>query len=305
MKADNLDCVYLQSCNTAFLPVLYAKHILKIPVFYNEQDLFPDNALLSGSLSSSSVIYRIAKALQKYAYRNASCLSTISPDMRKRMAENYGIDPNRIHVIGNWGHEEQYQDPSGNNAFLEAHPKKSGEFRAVYAGNVSKMQNVELIVQTAALMQNDAVSFCIVGDGANKPNLERLAAEQDLRNVSFLPMQPEETVSDLYASADVNLIPLKPGIIQTALPSKLADCLLADRPIITCFDADALFCAEAAQYGIPNAPPDDPEALRQLILTIRKNGYHGKNRDFLQTFYCCEENAGRYCELICSMKKIE
>ena len=74
-------------------------------------------------------------------------------------------------------------------------------------------------------------------------------------------MQPAETVSDLYSAADVNVIPLKPGIIQTALPSKLADCLIAGRPIVTCFDADAHFCAEASQYGIPNVPPDSPEGL--------------------------------------------
>lgn len=305
MKADDLDCFYLQSCNTAFLPVFYAKHVLKIPVFYNEQDLFPDNALLSGSLSSGSVVYRVAKALQKYAYRNVSCLSTISPDMRRRMAENYGIDLNRIHVIGNWGHEEQKRPLPENNAFLKVYPKRPDEFRAVYAGNVGKMQNVELVVQTAALMQNDGVSFYIVGDGANKPDMERLAAEQNLRNVCFLPMQPAEKVSDLYAAADVNVIPLKPGIIQTALPSKLADCLLAGRPIITCFDVDALFCAEAAQYGIPNVPPDDPQALRQTILDIRDSGYRGGNAAFLQANYRRDTNAGRYCDLICGMTEKE
>lgn len=305
MKADNLDCFYLQSCNTAFLPVFYAKHFLKIPVFYNEQDLFPDNALLSGSLSSGSVVYRAAKALQKYAYRNASCLSTISPDMRKRMAENYGVDPDRIHVIGNWGHEELAAHTAQENAFLKAYPKADGEFRVVYAGNVGKMQNVELIVRTAAIMKNDAVTFYIVGDGANKPDLERFAADQDLHHIRFLPMQPAETVSDLYSAADVNVIPLKPGIIQTALPSKLADCLIAGRPIVTCFDADALFCEEAARYGIPNVPPDDPQALRQTILDIRDSGYRGGNAAFLQANYRRDTNAGRYCDLICGMTENE
>lgn len=301
MKRDALECMYLQSCNTAFLPVFYAKHILKIPLFYNEQDLFPDNALLSGALSSESLIYRVAKRLQRYVYKHVSCLSTISADMKKRISDAYGIDSDRIHVIGNWGHEELPTHTVRENAFLKAYPKAAGEFRVVYAGNVGKMQNVELIVRTAALMRDDGVTFDIVGDGAEKEALQALALELGAENLRFLPMQPAETVSDLYAAADVNVIPLKQGIIQTALPSKLADCLIADRPIITCFDAGALFCAEAARYGIPNVPPDAPEALRQAILTIREGGYHGDNAALLQTHYRRDANTGRYCDLICGM----
>lgn len=301
MKKDALACMYLQSCNTAFLPVFYANHILKIPVFYNEQDLFPDNALISGALSPKSMIYRVAKRLQRYAYRHAACLSTIAPDMQQRISDAYGIDRARIHVIGNWGHEELSAHEEQENAFLKAYPKAEREFRVVYAGNVGKMQNVELIVRTAARMRNDGVTFLIVGDGAEKETLQALAREHELENLRFLPMQPAETVSDLYAAADMNVIPLKQGIIQTALPSKLADCLIAGRPIVTCFDADARFCAEAAQYGIPNVPPNDPDALRQTILKIRDHGYQGRNAAFLQAHYRREENTQRYCDLICGM----
>ena len=36
MRKDALDCLYLQSCNTAFLPVFYAEHILKIKKKLNQ-----------------------------------------------------------------------------------------------------------------------------------------------------------------------------------------------------------------------------------------------------------------------------
>lgn len=40
-------------------------------------------------------------------------------------------------------------------------------------------------------------------------------------------MQPSEEVADLYAAADVNVIPLQKGLVYAALPSKTADCLVA------------------------------------------------------------------------------
>ena len=70
-----------------------------------------------------------------------------------------------MQVIYNWGHEElKAHSDEEKNVFLKKYPKKSGEFRVVYAGNLGKMQNVELILETAALMKDDQdVAFYIVG----------------------------------------------------------------------------------------------------------------------------------------------
>ena len=49
----------------------------------------------------------------------------------------------------------------------------------VYAGNLGKMQNVELILETAALMKDDQdVSFYIVGGGVNEEQLKTFAKEK-------------------------------------------------------------------------------------------------------------------------------
>ena len=64
MKKNKPDKVFLQSCNTAFFTVFYAKHILKCPLLYNEQDIFPENAYFAGILSESSMVYKVAHALQ-------------------------------------------------------------------------------------------------------------------------------------------------------------------------------------------------------------------------------------------------
>ena len=48
MKKNKPDKIFLQSNNTAFFTVFYAKHILKRPLLYNEQDIFPENAYFAG-----------------------------------------------------------------------------------------------------------------------------------------------------------------------------------------------------------------------------------------------------------------
>lgn len=301
MKRDKPDKIFLQSNNTAFFTVFYAKHILKCPILYNEQDIFPENAFFAGILSEKSLIYKVAHALQKYAYKNATALSTISDDMKSTIVTRYGIPEDKVQVIYNWGHEELQANDDKENVFLNKYPKKPGEFRVVYAGNLGKMQNVELLLKTAALMKDDTdVSFYIVGGGVNETQLKAFAKEKELNNVTFVGMQPPEEVADLYAAADVNVIPLQKGLIYAALPSKTADCLIAGKPIITCVDKESKFAKLVEENGVRNANNDSPDNLGSIIGFIKKGMYKEKTKT-LKAIFQRNSNVSEYCNQIETM----
>ena len=301
MKQNRPDKIFLQSNNTAFYTVFYAKHVLKCPLVYNEQDIFPENAYFAGILSESSLVYRVAHALQKYAYKNATALSTISDDMKSTIVTRYGIPENKVQVIYNWGHEELQAHSEAENTFLRRYPKKTGEFRVVYAGNLGKMQNVELVLEAASLMKDEVdISFYIVGGGVNEEKLKTFAKEKKLNNVTFVGMQPPEEVADLYAAADVNVIPLQKGLIYAALPSKTADCLIAGKPIITCVDDESEFAKLVRKYGIENANNDSPANVRCLIDSIMDGMYAGKTKD-LKNIWQRDLNVSEYCNQIETM----
>ena len=298
MKKDKPDKIFLQSNNTAFFTVFYAKHILKCPILYNEQDIFPENAFFAGILSEKSLVYKVAHALQKYAYKNATALSTISDDMKSTIVTRYGIPEDKVQVIYNWGHEELRANDDKKNVFLNKYPKKPGEFRVVYAGNLGKMQNVELLLKTAALMKDDTdVSFYIVGGGVNETQLKAFAKEKELNNVTFVGMQPPEEVADLYAAADVNVIPLQKGLIYAALPSKTADCLIAGKPIITCVDEESKFAKLVEENGVRNANNESPDNLGSIIGFIKKGMYKEKTKT-LKAIFQRNSNVGEYCKQI-------
>lgn len=299
--------IFLQSNNTAFFTVFFARHILKCPVLYNEQDIFPENALFAGILTAKSLIYRIAHLLQMYTYKNVAALSTISEDMKSTIVAKYGISPSRVEVIYNWGHEELCTHEEDENSFLVRFPKQENEFRVVYAGNLGKMQNVEIILQTALNMKTVSdVTFYIVGSGVNKETLLDFAKAKQLENVKFVDMQPPEEVADLYASADVNLIPLKKGLIYAALPSKTADCLLANKPIITCVDKESSFAELMRSYGFQNASPDSPQELEKYILQLKgKKDKSGKYMSLWRDKFCKDIGTAKYREMLESISKDE
>lgn len=298
MKKDKPDKIFLQSNNTAFFTVFYAKHILRRPVLYNEQDIFPENAIFSGILSEKSPVYKVAHFLQKYAYKNASQLSTISQDMKSTIVHRYGIPAEKIQVIYNWGHEELKAHSEKENIFLKKYPKEPGEFRVVYAGNLGKMQNVELILETAAIMKEESdIRFYIIGSGVNGEQLKAFAKEKQLENVRFITMQPPEEVADLYKSADVNLIPLQKGLIYAALPSKTADCLIAGKPIVLCVDEDSEFAKTLMDYGVHNAGTNQPERLKEEIKRIKTDGTIFDYSEAVNTIFSKEKSVEQYCRI--------
>lgn len=304
MKKNKPDKVFLQSCNTAFFTVFYAKHILKCPLLYNEQDIFPENAYFAGILTENSPIYKVAHALQKYAYKNATVLSTISDDMKATIVTRYAIPEEKVQVVYNWGHEELKAHSEQENTFLKEYPKRAGEFRVVYAGNLGKMQNVELVLKTAALMKDETdVSFYIVGGGVNEEQLKMFAQKKELNNVTFIGMQPPEEVADLYAAADVNVIPLQKGLIYAALPSKTADCLIAGKPIIICVDNNSIFSYMSGCYKIENAGTEEALILKSKIHKLMKDSRE-RTREFWQVYFRKSVNIEKICELISKGGKV-
>lgn len=111
------------------------------------------------------------------------------------------------------------------------------------------MQNVELILKAAErLKKKDKIKFLIIGDGARKDVIEQMAINKKLTNILFLPLQAPELATSIYSAAGVNLIPLVPGGVKTALPSKVGVCLSCGQPIIFAFGKKCRFAELVRRY---------------------------------------------------------
>lgn len=239
LKQEKVDAVFLQSNVVANV---YMKKLKKLGcrIVFNVQDIFPYNLKLSGQLPLAGITFPFFRKLQNNAYQKADAIITISDDMKQTLVED-GVDANKIKVVYNWSYADTpitIEDIDPKNIF-NLHLDRN-KFNVVYAGNIGKMQNVELVAETAIKMkENSKVQFYIIGDGANKEHVEEMT--KDLPNIKMLPMQPSKYAESIYAQADVNIIPLMPGGVKTALPSKTATALRVNKPVIFCIDDNSLF----------------------------------------------------------------
>jgi colanic acid biosynthesis glycosyl transferase WcaI len=108
----------------------------------------------------------------------------------------------------------------------------------------------------------------INGGGSGLEPLREATA--GLPNVRFAPYQPRQRLSEVLASGDIHLVPLKKGLARSSVPSKTYSVLAAGRPLLASVDAgtEVARVVDQANCGIA-VPPEDPDAfmvgLRQLL----------------------------------------
>lgn len=299
-KHRDCEAVFNQSSNAAGVMAFMVKRLLpKARLTYNVQDIFPENAAYIGS--AKGIVYKILSAEQRYAYRHADQIITISEDMKELLIEK-GADSQRTKVVYNWSYTDslyRYEDVYSEKIakFLSA-----GKFNVVYAGNIGTMQNVDVVVETAKLMQDEEdIHFHIFGDGMYKERLQHEA--ERLSNISFWPMQPSELAPSIYAMADVNVIPLAPNIYRTALPSKTATCIACQKPIIFCFGNQSKFGRWIAQMpGYYLTESDQPQNLRKAIKAVKESNVTVCS-DKLFLHFLNSKNSKEYVRLVVGDKK--
>ena len=299
-KDNEYDAVFLQSCNVGWV-FMRGFRCLKCPVIFNIQDIFPQNLMFSGQLPLAKFTYPLFLSLQTAAYKHAARLVTISEDMKETLVEQ-GIARGKIEVVYNWSYADdpiRLSDMSANQIFdLKKDPHKTN---VVYAGNIGKMQNVELIAKTARLSRADStVHYYIIGNGASETRVAAMV--EGLSNVTVMPMQSAIYAESIYAQADINVIPLAKGGIKTALPSKTATVLRTDTYAVFCIDTGSKF-EEIAKGGRRVRVTDNvnPSSLYRVICEVRDGKTaNAEGRDIMLLF--SKKNADRYVEIMeCSV----
>lgn len=251
-------------------PAVYSR-IRKVPWVLHVQDLQVDAALRLNMLNVGRLAGLLYK-LEQRLLRSATRVSTITEAMRDRIYSK-GIKREQIWLFPNWAELSFVKPMARENAFRERLGYKSADRLIVCAGNMGEKQGLEVVLEAAERLHGDPrVQFLMVGDGAARSRLERMAAVSHLENLRFLPVQPWSMVPQMMAAADIHLVIQKKNAADLVMPSKLTNILSAGRSCIVTANPGTMLADVVSNHQLGLVvPPEDPEALADAVLRLLAN----------------------------------
>jgi colanic acid biosynthesis glycosyl transferase WcaI len=229
------------------------------------QDFEIDAAFDLNLLPSGGLIHNFALAYERFVMRGFTCISSISPNMVRRLTEK-GVSSRKLVHFPNWVDIEAIRPLEGPNAIRRELGIGDDQVVLLYSGNLGMKQGLEILPPLARRLRDDPrLHFIFCGDGAFRERLERMTAGH--QNVSLLPLQPEERLNELLNAADIHLLPQKEDAADLVMPSKLTGMLASGRPIISTAAPGTQVADVVAGRGI-NVSPGNQEALCQAVLTF-------------------------------------
>lgn len=245
-----------------------AARIAGAPLWIHVQDFEVEAAFATGLLEGAGPLARLARTFEAMALRSAHIVSSISPQMCRRL-EQKGVPAERVVEFRNWA-ELDTITPLGVPSGYRSEWGLGNRHVALYSGNIANKQGIEILVEAAhRLAHREDIVFVICGEGPNRAWLEARAAA--LTNIQFHPLQPAERLGALLGLASVHLLPQSAGAADLVLPSKLANMLASGRPVVATAAAGSGLARQVEGCGLVT-PPGDPAAMAEAIATLIDDG---------------------------------
>lgn len=271
----------------------------KAKFIFNVSDLWPESAEKLG-LVSNPIFLKMATILEEYLYKKSTLISGQTMGIVNNIQERF---PNKkLYWLPNGVDLNYYKPENIQSSWREENGFSKEDKLFLYAGIIGHAQGLEVILKAAELLKNENnAKFILLGSGPCKTDLQQMAKQLKLTNVTFLDAVTKKEMPFILKAIDLAIIPLKKlDLFKGAIPSKIFENLAMKVPILLGVEGEAkeLFIdeAKAGMFFEPENALDLSEKVLEILKKedkIKELGENGAkyvaqkfNRDVLaQSFY--------------------
>ena len=281
------------------------KHGAKL--VFEVHDLWPLTPMELGGMSPRHPFIMVLQRAENFAYRRSDHVISMLPKADGHMRE-HGMADHKFAHIPNGIDPDEWQSnvsplPDEHRSAL-ADLQRQGRFVIGYAGGHSVSNSLGTLIDTARLLQDESVSFVLVGQGLEKKSLQQRAQEFGLSNVAFLPPVPKTSIPALLAEFDTLYLgwSRRPIYRFGISPNKLIDYMMSGKPVIHGVDAGNDLVAESG-CGI-SCPPEDPGVLAAAVVEMihlnapQREAMGRRGKDHIMCHYTYADLASRFLEIV-------
>ncbi len=206
---------------------------------------------------SALALSRLARHIELRAYRQADVVICVSEALKELVVGEAGISTDKVLVI-----------PNGVDTTLfrpRVTARCDSELVVGFVGNVVNWHALDMLLREVATMRSQGafLRVRIVGDGPERPALERLASELGIADaVDFLGLVARDAVPALIAQFDIGFCGYKAPSIGKLYgsPLKIYEYMAMGKPVLSSRSEDATRVLVHGETGFL-FDADQPEGL--------------------------------------------
>lgn len=265
--------------------------IKRRPWVFEVRDLWPESIVAVNAMRRGLAI-RLLKKLERFMYRHADLIVTVTPAFKKRLLD-YGIQDAKIRVVTNGANLEQFSVRDPDPELLRCLQLRDS-FLVGYIGTHGMAHALDFVVETFADLSERLPSLHLicVGDGAQKKQIVDVARRCGTQNVTFLDPVPKDEVPRYLSILSAVIVPLrKSDTFKTVIPSKIFEACAMQKPILLGVEGQAKEIVERFGAGVCFEPENAGSleaALRSMVndeaaRTKSKEGCQALAKEFDRT----------------------
>jgi colanic acid biosynthesis glycosyl transferase WcaI len=237
---------------------LWFRYVRGAKVAFMCPDLWPESFEAAG-VAPPRPILRLMWAYSRWINRQADLLVATTRGMFERYAAD-GYPAAQMRLLPLWV-DVELEAPGG------AKERDPSPPRLVYAGNHGPAQALDVILRGLRRLKDEGVEVEVdfYGAGSERESLRALASELRLTGIHWKGRVSQEEVRRASASATAQIVHLTPSpLFSMTVPSKLAFCLAAGRPVLAGLVGEALDVAKESGGAVTFTAGSDEDFARAV-----------------------------------------
>jgi len=246
----------------------------RVPFVLEVRDLWPESLVAVGVGDADSALHRVLGRIAGFLYRQSDHMVVVTPAFEQYLAERWRVPQEKMSVVPN-GVQASIFSPRRTNSDLRAELGLTEKFVVSFIGTLGLAHGLETLISAAEKCQVEqpAIAFLVVGDGADRQRIMELAKSKRLGNITFVPQQLRERIPDYISTSDACLVLLKKSeVFETVIPTKMLEFMSCARPVILGVEGQAREIIERSNAGLC-IPPENSAALCDAILRLRNEDW--------------------------------
>jgi glycosyltransferase involved in cell wall biosynthesis len=240
------------------------------PWVFEVRDLWPASIRAVG-LMRGPVRGRVVDALERWElalYRRAARVLVVTHSFREDLVGR-GVPADHVDVVTNGVDPDVFDRGRVDGDARDALDLPRDAFVVGYVGTVGMAHGLATLLDAAdRLRHRTDIHWLVVGEGADRAQLEASAAARGLSAVHFRDFVPHDRVPSVLAALDLALIHLRPEpLFRTVIPSKIFEAMAMGVPLLVALEGETGDIVRRGDAGTV-ITPGDAVALADAVVAL-------------------------------------